>query len=1357
MNLKIFFLLIIGLWASMPDACYAFLEKDVHLLNMQNGLADNTISAIYKDKEGFIWLGTCNGLSRYDGRQVTNFQLRQGYPGIRGIKEVFDGTLAFINDQVLQAFDLKKERFMPVVSSLGQAIASGGLLQKNDSLLWLISGNELLLMKRNLLGEDKLQLQVQERYSGWGGHSDLLVSMAYSADGRRICLVDEKCRIFLVDAADPNLFRCVECGFTRSVNVNAVLYDNGCVWICTTGHGILYYNERTGKIKRLTYSILPSSDSLSHTDVFSIVRLNENKYLAVTWNGYTVLTVDKNDEDKISTEIYSNTSSLIHRNIETRMISVYYDSHGILWIGTDGGGVIWSDLRMQFYNRFYQDRHNEICSIVVDDADYVWLATYHQGIMRSLKPFDIEEKMDFSSVKDENVRRKQTVLCSLKDEEGNLWFGNLDGTLTCYHKQSRTFGIVALITEEGLPNKSPVWTLLIDSKGRFWMGTQQGLFLFDRKSGTGRKIRFKDSLSDKMPSLYIRAIVETADGNLWLGSANYGLCKVVSENELRTGYEEKLGTGERSVRSLLASSDGNLYIGYMTGFAIFSPGRDAITRIYTTRDGLCSNFIGCLAEDEAGQIWLGSNSGISRYSRHQHLFYNYYIAGSNRSVLHYKNALLWGNNKNLTYFNPDDIKAFATSEAVVITGLEVNNKRVEIGKQMNGQVILSQSIFYTSSVCLNHANRDFSLTFNNLSYSEGQQKYSYRLSPYQHDWLVANGGERVSYVNLPVGKYTFEVRNIYPDEREGKVTTLNVEILPHWSETHFFRFCLMAFAAAAVFLIIHRIKLRQKRLEHELQLEHEVFTATVERDKEKQIRLERENFFTNAAHELRTPLTLILSPLQELLSTADASDKAYNRLSIMYRNGTALQTLVDHLLYVQKIEAGMVTLKISEVDIVALAKEVTESFRAMAEAEGFHFTVELLQEPLLLWIDVEKIMSAIRNLLSNAFKYTSRQGNVSFKMHRTEIDGYSFCSLTVADTGKGIPEELQGRIFESFITGENTPLFSNKIGIGLRIVKNTMDLHHGSVTLESAPGKGSTFRLLIPEGNAHFAEDKYEIVNNASGAESHFMLVPVKQAESREEKPRTKKSLLIIEDNEEIRNYICTLFRKEYTLYEASNGEEGLQTALEKSPDLIITDIMMPVKDGFTCCRELREQPQTAHIPILMLTAKAEDADMLHASRVGADDYMMKPFNPEILKSKVRNLILQRERLKRIYTKTLMLKQQPENAENTDAEETDDFIQQIIRVIEANLSDENFNVKMLAEQMNMSQPTLYRKIKQRSELAAIDMIRSVRMSKAASLLMENRYTMQEITEMVGYSDTRTLRKHFTEQFGVSPSKYIDKE
>lgn len=1351
MNLKFWSLFIVGLCIWIPNVCYAFLEKDMHLLTMQNGLVDNTVSSICYDKEGFVWFGTRCGLSRYDGREVTNFRLEGEYHNILSMKEVFDGVLMFVDNGVLSAFDLKKGLFLSVSSLSGENIPSQGLLWKDSTSIWTISGTKLYLMKRCESEKDRLQFQVEEIYSG----NTLLSAMAYSTDKKHICLIDEKCRIILQDVADLKSSRVINLGYAKEIAVNSVLYDDGRIWISTTGDGIVCYNEQTGNIKKLTYNIGQRDNGLSHTDVFCIVRLNEDKYLAVTWNGYTVLTIDKNNPDKVLTEIYSNTSSMVHRNLETRMIAACYDSRGILWIGTDGGGVVWSDLRMQFYNRFYQDRHNEICSIVADDDHYLWLTTFHKGIMRSCKAYDASENMDFFQVEDKVIQNQQTVLCSVKDEKGNLWFGNQDGSLTCYHKEKKVFSVLQLLLEDGTPNRAPVWALFIDSKKHFWIGTQEGLLKFDPKSNKCKLIDFESSGPNY---LHIRAIAETHDHTLWLGTANYGLCKVVDEHRLQSGYEKEYGMTGSSIRSLLTSSDGNLYVGYMTGLAVFSPVRDTITYVYTTRDGLCSNFIGCMTEDGNGQIWLGSNSGISRYSRHQHLFYNYYISGSNRSVLHCGDILFWGNNKSLTYFNPDNIKAFAASNPVVITGLEVDNQLVETGKSINGQTILTQGIVYTPSIVLNHANRDFSLMFNNLSYSESQQKYSYRLRPYQRDWLVANGGEKISYANLAAGKYIFEVKNIRPDEGECEITSLQVEILPHWNETFLFRFCIVVLICMAVYMVVRRIKLRQKRMEHELQLEHEIFTATVERDKEKQIRVEREKFFISAAHELRTPLTLILSPLQELLSTVRSTDALYGKLVSMYRSGTSLQTLVDHLLYVQKIEAGMVKLQISKTDIVGLVKQITDSFRELADSKEFNFTVELLHEPLWLWVDVEKISAAVRNLLSNAFKYTSQKGNVTFRMERVEVDSCSYCSLMVSDTGKGIPEELQGRIFESFITGKDTPLFSNKIGIGLHIVKNTMDLHHGKVILSSIPGKGSTFTLLLPEGNAHFSGDSFEIISVPRGEE---VSVPNSIAEEEKQEtgvPGKKRTLLIIEDNEEIRRYINSLFCKEYVVYEAVDGEEGVRIATDKVPNLIISDIMMPMKDGFTCCRELRGQPQTAHIPILMLTAKAEDADVLQAFRIGVDDYMMKPFNPEILKSKAKNLILQRERLKRIYTKTLMLKQQAENSLETCKDPSkDDFVKQVIQIIEAHISDENFSVRMLADQLNMSQPTLYRKIKQCSELAAIDMIRSVRMSKAASLIMENKYSIQEIAEMVGYSDTRTLRKHFIEQFGVAPSKYMYKE
>lgn len=512
----------------------------------------------------------------------------------------------------------------------------------------------------------------------------------------------------------------------------------------------------------------------------------------------------------------------------------------------------------------------------------------------------------------------------------------------------------------------------------------------------------------------MRAIVGTKDGVIWLGTSNVGVCKLrvdsKGEISIKTGYEKAANIQNSSVRSLLVSSDGNIYVGYMDGFAILSPKTDAIREYYTTRNGLCSNFIGCLVEDHRGHIWLGSNSGVSRYSRHQHLFYNYYISGSNRSALLADKTLFFGNNKSLTYFNPDDVDVHLADDQVLITGLEVDSRPVGIGDKINGQMILAAGISYTGSVTLNNENRDFALTFNNLSYAEEQQKYNYRLLPYQTQWLVSNDGEKAAYTNLPEGDYTFEVKSIYPDGRNGKVTLLQIHILPHWSRTLPFRLLILLLLVGIVAYLIRLVKLRQRRMEHEMRMEHELLTVNLEREKERQIRMERENFFTSAAHELRTPLTLILSPLQELLQYIKASDPLYSKLYTMYKNGASLHTLVDQLLYVQKIEAGMVKLRLSEADIVGLVKEVAESFRQMAGVNGVTFNVQLPDDPVYLWIDTEKITSSVSNLLSNAFKYTSPNGEVLLSLTRMERDGKGFCRITVSDTGTGIPDELQKRI-----------------------------------------------------------------------------------------------------------------------------------------------------------------------------------------------------------------------------------------------------------------------------------------------------------------------------------------------------------
>lgn len=1339
---------------------YAFLNKDLHILTMKDGLADNMVSHIYKDKDGFMWFATNNGVSRYDGKLIKNFSSGLSSMYISQIAEVSNYCMGFIINNELRIFNRRTETFIPLKLQHGsQELKVSRILPVGDGKFWGIHRNQISLYQVHENKDENgctisLTLNIEKHNSIAIDKDAYLSEICLSENHRDIYLVTDNGQLIELDGKNLKVRKLIHIYKKQNLTINSMLNSGGFIWIATIAEGIIRYHISTGLIDRITYGKQGKENMLSHTDVFQVIPIDKNRYLAVTWNGYTLLTLDKKQPENLTTEVYNNTY-INNRNLETRMVSAYYDPEGLLWIGTNGGGVLYSDLRVQYYNQYHQDRHNEICGITVDNNRYLWLATYHKGIMRSEQPFSTAHALNFKQIDVSGIGVSKTVLCLLKDKQGNIWFGHKDGNLTFYNEKTGIVETRTLVVNRGV-RPTEIWALYIDSNSRFWIGTNQGIFLYHPETNLCEQLNIHDQ-SGKKSALAVRAIAETKDGTIWIGSSNLGISRLKIQNKenivsIVTGYEKRKHIEGRHVRSLLASSDGNLYIGYSDGFAILSPQMDMIREFYTTNNGMCSNYVGCIVEDQKGHVWLGNNSGMSRYSRHQHLFYNYYIAGSNRSAFLYDHILLWGNNKSLTYFNPDDVDSYQIDNKVLITNLKVADRPVGIGEKINGQIILNRNISFADSIVLSNANRDFSLTFNNLSYSEEQQKYNYRLLPYQNYWLVSNGGEKAAYTNLPEGEYVFEVRNIYPDGHLGDITRLKIEILPHWSHTILFRLIVILLFVVIVLYLVRLFNKRRRRLEHEMQMKQEFMALALEREKEHQLRTERENFFTGAAHELRTPLTLILSPLQELLYQTQPTDPLYNRLMTMYKNGTFLHSLVDQLLYVQKIEAGMVKLQLSETDIVGLVKNIIETFEPMAETKAFHFEKELPKAPINLWIDAEKISSSIRNLVSNAFKYTSSGGTISVNVTNIEDDAGQFCVITVSDTGVGIPEDLQEHIFDSFITGDNIPTFSTKVGIGLRIVKNTMDLHHGRIILNSVQGKGSRFELYIPMGKAHFVNDSYSTVSNSEDQEKEFEVSLPDQIIPNELRkvPLTQTKLLIIEDNDAIREYVCSLFASKYILYEAGDGEEGIRIATEQLPDLIISDVMMPIKDGFMCCREIRMNPKTSHIPILMLTAKAEDADVLRSTRCGVDDYMMKPFNPELLKAKVDNLILQRERLKRIYTKALMLKQ-----ESVTGDKEDVFMQQVISVIEANLSNENFNVKLLAEQLNMSQPTLYRKMKQHTDLTVIDIIRSVRVSKAASFIMENRFSIQEVSEMVGFSDIRTLRKHFTEQFGVSPSKYME--
>ncbi len=1354
----------------ITTSLYAVLPyNELHQLNMSNGLVDNIITCIYQDQDRFMWFGSSNGLSRYDGKQIRNFSVDNVRMYVSDIKETSDDKLWVIANEYLYCFDRRKEKFvLPSFQDGKKAISASAMEITGDSLFWIVKDGQLQCLKRHyklVKGDLQIEMTVEAVYPFFLDEGESFSNLCASQDGHFLYLVTDKGNLLFFDKIAGKVVRKFKYSTKFGAYATTIMSEGEYIWVSSIVGGVTRLHIPTGKSDYYQYSEDARLSSLSHSDAYGVVALDNDSYIAVTWNGYTLLAPEENDPSKLSATPYTNTSFLQYRNIETRMISVYYDKEGILWIGTRGGGIVYFDFRQHSYMQYHSKKHNEITAQVADKDGRIWLGTYHEGIMRSDQPYAKSRPLNFSPV---GNQKEVPVFCAIKDSCSNLWFGNASGNLICYDWSSDSFHIYPL-NQLGKKVNSYIVALMIDTRYRFWVCTSAGLYLFDQQTGNFELFSLREaSKEDTEP--WVTAICEDKQRNIWIGTAK-GIVRLsqVDARPLKMvhGYEEKEKIGARAVSALLTGTDGTVYVGYKNGFGIIPVGEDRIASFYTVKDGLCNDCIDCIVEDEKKRIWLGSISGISRYSRQQHVFYNYYISSSNKSVMLFKNTLFWGNNKSLTYFEPEILTSAIITSKTLLTGLEVDNKQINIGEKIKGQVVLSSNIASVEHLELINANRDFSLLFNNLAFSKDLQKYSYRLYPYQKDWIVSETG-KVSFTNLSAGYYVFEVKTLFPNNTEGDVTALPITILPHWSQTVWFRLLLIFSVLFLVGYIFYSLLRRQRRFKKMIQLKHELTIANLERNAERHIREERENFFMNAAHELRTPLTLILAPIHDIMKSITPSDNWFDSFNRLHKNCLSLQTLVDRLLYVQKIEGGMIKLHLSESDIKEIVSRVANPFLQMAMVKKREFLVRVDKAPLHLWVDVAKIESAVQNLLSNAFKYTSQNGRIELAVSEAEIDGRPYCLVTVSDNGVGIPDDLQQHVFDSFVTGKRIPQYSTSIGLGLHIVKHTMGLHHGFVTLTSRVGEGSRFVLHIPVGLSHFAPEEYEMVpdpvkgnllEECPAEERPMEEVVEEKNETMEEAvnrvKNNKEYLLIIEDHDEMREYLCSLFKEDYNVIEAGNGEEGVTMADKYIPKLIISDIMMPIKDGFECSQEIRENKRTFHIPVIFLTAKAEDADRLKSLRIGVDDYIMKPFNPELLKEKVKALIEQRDLLRKLYAKTLMLDEEVlESSEDVQ----DVFMPKMLQIIEENLSNRNFTIKVLTDKLNMSQPTLYRKVKQKTGLSIIEVIHGVRMSKAASIIMSGRYSsLTEVAEMVGYDSMISFRKQFVAQFGVLPSKYMEEK
>lgn len=808
--MKLYLLIILGLLLGKLNskAISPFYTNHTNFkqLTIQDGLKDNTVLSIHKDSKGIMWLGTSTGLSKYDGNHFTNYTLDQYFSmNVRKIEEDSRHILYLQTNDWITYMDCKDEntgRLHTLVKNKDYQVTDFLLL--NDSTLFACD-NQTLSSFRIMLDQNGHPFSKLEKvYPFEMAKGERFMKFCITNNHRKIYLVTNSARVLLLEISTGRVLKQKRLLTTKhEFGASSVVCHNGKLFISSMLHGIFIMDTSLENLSHIAnqQNIFPTH--LSHNDVYNIIPISDSSILATTWYGYTMLLADNNIPGGWTTEIRTSEPTWQSLNFEARMISSYYDPHGFLWIGTHGGGVLVSDWKWNFIKQYNFKEDNEVESIIIDDEKRIYLSTYEQGIFYTPPLYDLK---DFG-LRELSQTDRKTVLCSMKDKDGNIWFGYKNGMLVFYSPQKKE-------VQKYNVTDTPINVLFTDSKKNFWIGTENGLFLYDCDKKKKKEVKLKQTVN------CVFDIAEDNEGNLWIATS-LGLLKLNYANNKQHIQHFPTNKHTYTAQTVLAAKDGTVYVGYQNGLGIVAHGETTVKQVFTTMDGLGSNWINCLLEDKQGYIWIGTNSGFSCYDKSINQFYNYYASGSSRSVALWGDMLCWGGNKHLLFFSPQQaINTFKanTKNPIIITGIEVNNKPLIPGKPVNGQMVLTKTAEYTDYISLSHKNRDFVLSFSNSPYPTAQ-KYVYRLIPYQNEWIECNSKEKISYANLLPGNYTFQIKN-QKAVKEEDITSLKINIQPHWTQTWMFRFFVLLVIIGGIYYSIFTIKRKHQRDQLIAELEH---------------------------------------------------------------------------------------------------------------------------------------------------------------------------------------------------------------------------------------------------------------------------------------------------------------------------------------------------------------------------------------------------------------------------------------------------------------------------------------------------------------------------------------------------------
>ena len=1326
-----------------------FASEDISFKHYtsNDGLIHNTVYTITQDGEGFMWFGTVNGLSKFDGLNFTNYQYnindKYGIPEgeVRQLETDKNGNIWLLVSGKIARFDKDTENFITIDSlrtrheSFPASVNS--IYSDKNGNLWLCTLNGLfkydfetqLFSQADNFSKEVLKSSIKALLQDSNGNYWLVKEDAINILKNITSKTIEKTVCLLGDKTILKGFEDIKEGF------------EGRIYVSIFERGIFAIEKENQKIEHFTTE---KKEGRISSDATRPLEVDKKGFL---WIG-TELGVNTYDSNTNRSEIhlqdFNNSQSLN----DNAIYSIYRDQQDNMWVGTFFGGV---NVFLNSANHFqhYQAgaaphalSGKALSQIIEDDKGNLWIGTEDAG----LNYFDTKEEkfIHYTSSSEESLSYNNVhALCLGANKK--LWVGTYLGGLNVL--SDNKFRHYKVNGKKGGILSNSIYGLL-HYEEKMWIGSIDGLFYFDDKANSFA--RFPGFIG----RIGIMCLHQDANENIWIGSTYNGVFVKYAQSDtiynLSDILKDKSQILPKDINYIHGSVDGLIWIGTNKGGLFqYDPTNNKIKQ-YTTKEGLPDQTIYAIVEDEENNLWMTSNNGLICFLRSENYFRVFTTKdGLPNNQFNFRSAYRHSNGKiylgsidGMIAFDPKKIRFNNQVPGVRITRFTLFNKVIK-GKDASG--ILKEAIFNTKVIELKNDQSVIGFEFAAIDYTSPQNnRFAYKMEGLEEKWNEVRNYNKANYSHLPPGNYTFRVKACNNDGVWNETGT-SIRIVvnpPFWSSK--WGYMLYILMVSVIFWIYYRIaKIRTAE-------KSALYLAQIEKNKQDELNELKLKFYTNVSHEFRTPLSLIIDPLERLAEEKSKNDSGQKTLQLVLKNAHRLQVLINQLLEFRKTESGQFELKVSQGNLKEFIHNIFNQFKTLADSRNIQFEFVESEMPETLWFDKKIVEIILDNLLSNAFKFTNEGEKVCIALKWNTSEEIQ---ISVSDTGIGMSKIDLQRIFDRFYQIEGTQQSENSSGIGLALTKSLVELHHGTIHVESEEDKGSIFtvKLAVAKGSFSLEEQGERVAIGNS-----LLLTDEINLEEKEISDlifnQENKTILVVEDNKELQGYLKSTLCEDYKVITADNGKEGWDAIQKQQPDVIISDVMMPIMDGFELCKMVKSDIQTSHIPVILLTARTSITDKSEGLQYGANIYMEKPFNSSILRKHLTNLIHFKATLKKRFESDLGI----DVSEATHSTRDEKFLKNAIQIVHQQMDNSDFNVALFIDKMAVSRTLLHMKLKEITGKSASEFIQSLRMKEAARLLKSDSSSISEISGQVGFQDPSYFSKCFKKHFKISPKEYQKK-